>query len=160
MIQSEPIIERPHPLTHHALYDGIRTKRMLAFLVDVVAIAILTFIAGIVVFFLGIVTLGLGWLAYAFLWQGVAILYTAFTLGGPSSATPGMRAMGVEMRLWDGSRPSPFIAAAHVVLFWVSVAMITPFVLLVSLFADRKRLLHDIIIGAVVVNSDALNRHA
>ena len=147
------------PLEHMALFEGVRTKRIFAFLIDVVAIAILTFLAGILVFFLGIFTLGLGWFAYAFLWQGVAILYTAFSLGGPQSATPGMRAFGIEMRLSDGSRPTPLLATAHVVLYWVSVAMITPFVLLVSLFSDKKRLLHDIVVGAVIVNSAALARN-
>ncbi|MEI2387702.1 RDD family protein [Breoghania sp. JC706] len=146
------------PLEHMALFEGVRTKRIFAFLIDVVAIAILTFLAGIAVFFLGIFTLGLGWLAYAFLWQGVAILYSAFTLGGPYSATPGMRAFGVELRLFDGSRPTPLIAIAHVVVFWVSVTMVTPLILLVSLFSDKKRLLHDIIVGGVVVNSAALSR--
>lgn len=140
-------------LADTALYEGIRTKRILGFVIDTIAIAILTLVAGIAVFFLGIFTLGLGWLAYAFLWQGVALLYTAFTLGGPNAATPGMRAMGVEMRLWHGGRPYPLLAAAHVVLFWISVTMVTPFVLLVSLFSDRKRLLHDIVLGTVVINA-------
>ena len=47
------------PLTDARLYDGVRTKRVLAFLLDVVILAVLTFVVGVVVFFLGVVTLGL-----------------------------------------------------------------------------------------------------
>ncbi|MDJ0932277.1 RDD family protein [Breoghania sp.] len=151
-------LSAPDPLEYMALYEGVRTKRIFAFLIDAIAIAILTSVAGVIVFFVDIFTLGLGWLVYAFLWQGVAILYTAFTLGGPEAATPGMRAFGVEMRLHDGSRSSPLLAGVHVVLFWVSVTMITPLVLLVSLFSNKKRLLHDIILGSIIVNSAALSR--
>ena len=38
-------------------------------------------------------------------------------------------------------------------LFWVSVSFLTPLVLLVGLFNGRRRLLHDIILGTVVINS-------
>lgn len=146
------------PLTQPDLFEGLRSRRIMAFCVDVVAVFILFGIASIVVFFLGIFTLGLAWIVYAFLWQAVALLYTAFTMGGPNAATPGMRAMGLEMRLWYGARPYPLLAAMHVLLFWFSVSLLTPLVLLVSLFSDRKRLLHDIVLGTVVMNSDALRR--
>lgn len=140
------------------LFDGVRRRRVLAFALDVALIAILTFVAGIAVFFLGIFTLGLGWFAYLFLWQGIALVYAATTLGGPNGATPGMRAMGIEMRLRDGSRPYPLIAVAHSLLFWFSVSLLTPFVLAISLIDDRKRTLHDLLLGTVVVDTDALRR--
>lgn len=141
------------PVQHPELFAGVRSRRMFAFLIDVVVIALLTFAAGILVFFIGIFTLGLGWLLYAILPASVALLYAAFTLGGPAASTLGMRAMGLEMRLWYGALPYPLLAAVHLLLFWCSVSLLTPLVLLVSLFSDRKRLLHDIILGTVVVNS-------
>jgi uncharacterized RDD family membrane protein YckC len=64
-----------------------------------------------------------------------------------------MRAMGLEMRLWYGARPYPLLAAVHALLFWFSISLLTPLVLLVSLFSDRKRLLHDIVLGTMVINS-------
>lgn len=141
------------PLARPELFEGVRTRRIFAFLIDVIAIALLTLAAGVLVFILGIFTLGLGWLLYAILWQAVALAYSAFTLGGPNSATPGMRAMGLEMRLWYGEKPYPLLAAMHAVLFWISVSFLTPLVLLVSLFSDRKRLLHDLILGTIVMNA-------
>ena len=38
-------------------------------------------------------------------------------------------------------------------LFWVTISFLTPLVLLVGLFNGRRRLLHDIMLGTVVVNS-------
>ncbi|MEM5584042.1 MULTISPECIES: RDD family protein [unclassified Roseibium] len=135
------------------LFSGVRSRRIFAFLIDVIAIAVLTIGAGVVVFFLGIFTLGLGFLLYGILPTAVALAYVAFTLGGPQAATPGMRAMGLEMRLWYGAKPYPLLAAVHALLFWFSISLLTPLVLMVSLFSDRKRLLHDIILGTVVINS-------
>lgn len=143
---------RPDPMTDRSLYDGVRTRRLMAFLLDVVFVAMLTFAAGVVVFFLGVLTLGLGWLLYAILWPLMALVYCAFTLGGPNSATIGMRAFGLEMRQLDGAPMTPVLAAIHSILFYASVTILTPFVVLFSLIADRKRLLHDLLLGTVVVN--------
>lgn len=141
------------PALHPELFSGVRSRRIFAFFIDVIVIALLTFGAGILVFFLGVFTLGLGFLLYGILPATVALLYVAFTLGGPLASTLGMRAMGLEMRLWYGAKPYPLLAAVHALLFWFSVSLLTPLVLLVSLFSDRKRLLHDMILGVVVVNS-------
>ncbi len=141
------------PVRNPELFEGVRSRRIFAFFIDAIVIALLTFGAGILVFFLGVFTLGLGFLLYAILPTAVALLYVAFTLGGPQASTPGMRAMGLEMRLWYGAKPYPLLAAVHALLFWFSISLLTPLVLLVSLFSDRKRLLHDLILGTVVINS-------
>ncbi|GGB56502.1 RDD family protein [Roseibium aquae] len=142
------------PQTRPELFSGIRSRRVFAFFIDVIAIAVLFTLAAVLVFFLGIFTLGLAWMIYFVLWQTVALVYVAITLGGSKAATPGMAAMGLEMRLWYGAKPYPLLAAMHALLFWFSVALLTPFVLLVSLVSDRKRLLHDIVLGTVVVNTE------
>jgi uncharacterized RDD family membrane protein YckC len=41
------------------------------------------------------------------------------------------------------------------VVYWVTVSFLTPFVLLVGFFNDRSRLLHDILVGTVVINNAA-----
>jgi uncharacterized RDD family membrane protein YckC len=141
------------PVRNPELFSGVRSRRIFAFFIDVIVIALLTFGAGVVVFFLGVFTLGLGFLLYGILPTTVALLYVAFTLGGPQASTLGMRAMGLEMRLWYGAKPYPLLAAVHALLFWFSISLLTPLVLLVALFSDRKRLLHDLILGTVVINS-------
>jgi uncharacterized RDD family membrane protein YckC len=104
----------------------------------------------------GVVTLGLGWALFwlvspaSVIW---ALIYYGASLGGPHSATVGMRVMDLQMRTWYGA-PSYFVLGAmHAVLFWISVSVLSPLVLLVGLFNGRHRLLHDIVLGTVVINS-------
>jgi uncharacterized RDD family membrane protein YckC len=40
-------------------------------------------------------------------------------------------------------------------VFWVTVSALTPFILLVCFFNARRRLLHDFLVGTVVVNNSA-----
>ena len=79
--------------------------------------------------------------------------YYGLTLGSPASATIGMRAMDIEMRTWYGSPAYFVLGAVHAVVFWVTVSMLTPFILLVCLFNERRRCLHDILVGTVVINN-------
>jgi uncharacterized RDD family membrane protein YckC len=48
-------------------------------------------------------------------------------------------------------------------LFWVLLSSLTPLVLVVGLLNERRRLLHDIVLGTVVVNNErralALSRY-
>jgi uncharacterized RDD family membrane protein YckC len=44
---------------------------------------------------------------------------------------------------------------ANAVVFWVSVSVLTPFILLIGFFNARRRLLHDILVGTVLINSSA-----
>ena len=113
-------------------------------------------LAVILITVFGIVTLGLGFALFwlispaSVIW---ALVYYGASLGGPHSATVGMRLMDLEMRTWYGAPSYFLLGAMHAVVFWISVSVLTPFVLLVGLFNSRKRLLHDILLGTVVVNS-------
>jgi uncharacterized RDD family membrane protein YckC len=143
------------PIERPELYDGVRTRRATAFLIDVTIVVALTTLAYLAVLALGVPTLGLGWLLLPLVWPLVPILYNTLTLGGPNSATPGMRVMGVEMRTFDGGRMYPLLALLHGVLFWLSVTFLTPLVLVVALFTPRKQLLHDLLLGTVVIRDRA-----
>ena len=46
------------------------------------------------------------------------------------------------------------LGAVHAVVFWISVSTLTPLVLLVGFFNERRRLLHDILLGAIVINNE------
>jgi len=150
---------QPHaydPAINPELFEGVLACRMLAFVIDLFIIAVPIVCAAVFIFLFGFVTLGVGWLlflpfhALSLVW---ALLYYGFTLGSPASATVGMRVMEIEMRTWYGA-PSYFVlGAVHAILFWVSVSALTPFILLVAFFNGRRRLLHDIVLGTVVINS-------
>jgi uncharacterized RDD family membrane protein YckC len=141
------------PAVHPERYDGVRTRRIFAFLIDCAVILSLMLIAYLVILVAGIFTLGLLWFLLPAVWPAIAIAYSVLTLGGRHSATPGMRFTGVELRTVRGERLDYGLALLHVLGFWFSVAFLTPFVLLVALFNERKQLLHDLVLGAVAVRS-------
>ena len=146
------------PDTQPDLFDGILSKRIVAFIIDAVLIVALMIPAGLLVLILGFVTLGIGWLLFPPLFAVVALIYIGLTLGGPGSATPGMRIAGVEVRTWSGQKVFPLLAVMHALLFWFSIGLFTPLVLLVGLFTRRRQLLHDLLLGVVALNADPLHR--
>lgn len=139
------------PQMYAERYDGLRSRRTIAFLIDVVIISALMLAASLIVAALGLVTFGLGWFLFPLVWPLVAIAYETFTLGGPHAATLGMRMTGIRMYTHDGGAPYPLLALTHTVLFWLSVTVLSPVVLVVSLFSERKRLLHDLVLGTLIV---------
>jgi uncharacterized RDD family membrane protein YckC len=64
-----------------------------------------------------------------------------------------MRAVGLIFRMETGEQPNFWQGAFHVILFYVTMSFTGGLILLVSLFNARKRLLHDILIGATVENA-------
>ena len=156
----------PHafdPWLQPELFRGVLTRRVFAFLIDIVVLAIPVILACLFIVVFGVVTLGLGWALFwlvspaSVIW---ALIYYGASLGGPHSATLGMRVMDLELRTWYGA-PSYFVLGAmHAVLFWISISVLSPLVLLVGLFNGRRRLLHDVLLGTVVINSSVLTQVA
>ena len=151
---------KPHaydPATQPELFEGVLARRVIAFLIDLVILAVPVVLAAVFIFFFGIVTLGLGFALYWLLPAGTiiwALVYFGTTLGGPNSATIGMRVMDIEMRTWYGAPAYFVLGAVHAIAFWFSVSAFTPFILLVAFFNERHRLLHDIVLGTVVINNN------
>jgi uncharacterized RDD family membrane protein YckC len=152
---------KPHahdPITNPELFEGVLARRVMAFVIDVIIIVVPLVFASICIFIFGLITLGLGWTLFwmfspaSVIW---ALFYYGLTLGSPASATIGMRAMELEMRTWYGAPAYFVLGAVHAVVFWVTVSFLTPFILLVGLFNSRRRLLHDMLVGVVMINSPA-----
>jgi len=150
---------KPHaydPIANPELFEGVLARRVVAFVIDFFAIAVPVVLAAMLIFVFGIVTLGLGWALYwllppaSVIW---AIIYFGVTLGSERSATIGMRVMDLEMRTWYGAPAYFVLGAVHAIVFWLSVSTLTPFILLVCFFNERRRLLHDIVLGTVVINN-------
>lgn len=135
-------------------YEGVRTRRVMAFLIDYAIVALLMIPFAILVAILGVVTLGLGWALFSVLFPAVALIYIWNTLGGANQATVGMRMMGIRLERLDGRRVDGLIAIVHSVLFWAANVILTPLILLATLFLDRKRTVHDLLLGTVVVRDD------
>jgi uncharacterized RDD family membrane protein YckC len=150
---------RPHafdPWAQPELFRGVLTRRVFAFLIDLVVLSVPVIFGYLFIAVFGLITLGLGWALFWLAWPATviwAVLYYGASLGGPHSATVGMRVMDLEMRTWYGAPGYFVLGAMHAILFWVSISFLTPLVLLVGLFNGRRRLLHDIVLGTVVINS-------
>jgi uncharacterized RDD family membrane protein YckC len=147
------------PWMQPELFRGVLTRRFFAFLIDLVVLSIPVILAVIFIAMFGIVTLGLGWALFwlvspaSLIW---ALVYYGASLGGPRSATIGMRVMDLEMRTWYGEPGYFVLGAMHAILFWVSVSVFTPLILLIGLFNGRRRLLHDMLLGTVIINNSVL----
>ena len=149
----------PHafdPDVQPELFRGVLTRRIFAFLIDLVVLSIPVILGYAFIGVFGLITLGLGWALFWLAWPATivwAVVYYGASIGGPHSATMGMRVMDLELRTWYGASGYFVLGAMHAVLFWVSISFLTPLVLLVGLFNSRRRLLHDVILGTVVINS-------
>jgi uncharacterized RDD family membrane protein YckC len=150
---------RPHAYDPHAnpeLFDGVLARRVVAFVIDLIVIAVPLIAAAMFIFVFGLITFGLGWALFWLLSPASvawALFYYGMTLGSPASATLGMRTMELEMRTWYGAPTYFVLGAVHAVVYWVSVSVLSPFILVVGFFNPRKRLLHDMIVGTVVINA-------
>jgi uncharacterized RDD family membrane protein YckC len=125
---------KPHaydPIANPELFEGVLARRCLAFVIDVIIIAVPVVFAAVFIFIVGLVTLGLGWVLYwllspaAVIW---ALCYYGLTFGSPASATLGMRVMDIEMRTWYGAPAYFVLGAVHAIAYWFTVSFLTPLI--------------------------------
>ncbi len=139
----------PDPEMQPQFYDAVPTKRLLAWLIDTVIIAVLTMV--VVPFTLFI---GLFFLPFLFLVLGFA--YRVVTLSR-SSATWGMQLMAIEFRTRDDKRFDPSIAFLHTLGFTISIAVFPAQLvsIVMMLSTERRQGLSDMILGTVALNRRA-----
>lgn len=137
------------------LTSGVLSRRFVAWWFDLVLIGALMAVVYVVTAFFGLLTLGLGW--YLLPWVPlVPFAYHWLTLVSPLSATPGQAIMGlVLVRNGDLARPDYVETAIWVVMYYLTLAVFVP-ALLIMLFTERKRGLHDMISGLVLIRRRAL----
>jgi uncharacterized RDD family membrane protein YckC len=152
---------KPHaydPVMTPELFEGVLPRRIIAFVIDLIIIVVPLVVASMFIFVLGLLTFGLGWALFWLLSPASvvwALVYYGITLGGSASATIGMRAMEIEMRTWYGAPAYFVLGAVHAVVYWISISMLTPFILVVGFFNARRRLLHDMLVGTVLINNSS-----
>ena len=152
---------KPHaydPVANPELFEGVLARRCVAFLIDLTIITIPVLLAAVFIFIFGVVTLGLGFALYALLSPAAviwAIAYYGLTFGSPASATIGMQVVDIEMRTWYGAPAYFVLGEVHAIVYWISISFLTPFVLLVAFFNERKRFLHDMLVGTIVINNSS-----
>ena len=141
-----PLYGLPDPAREPAFYEGVATKRALAWVADVgitfaLCLLVLPFTAFTALFW------------WPLLWAVVAFLYRWATMAG-GSATWGMRLMSLTVRERDGSPLSGATALAHVAGYAVSVAAFPLLVISAALIAGlgRGQGLTDMILGTATIN--------
>jgi uncharacterized RDD family membrane protein YckC len=137
------------------LTRGVLSRRFIAWLIDLLLIGVLVAVVWTVTAAFGLVTLGLGW--YLLPWVSVVpFAYHWLSIASPLSATPGQAVMGLALRNNQTlERPDFVEAAVWVILYYLTLAVFCP-ALLIMLFTERKRALHDIVSGLVMVRRRAL----
>lgn len=138
---------QPDPDRHSEFYEGVLSKRFLAWVMDMALILILTamivpFTAFTALFFLPALFLVVGF------------LYRWITLTG-RSATWGMRLMNIEFLDRNGQRFDAATAFLHTMGYSLSMAFVIPQILSVALMliSSRGQGLSDHVLGTVAINS-------
>lgn len=131
-------------------FESIRLRRIFAYFIDVVCIAIVTVIAIFVSTILGIISFGILTPLLVIVLALVPLAYHTLLVGSDWNATIGMRFMNIRMELDNGGDPDYVTAFMQAALFYFTVAVTTSLILLISLFNPRGRCLHDYVTSTVI----------
>ncbi len=149
----------PDPETAPELFEGVLTRRVIAFVIDFVILSAVVAIAALVALVVGIFTLGLGFLAAPFIFILSIVLYYGATLGSPRRATIGMQIMDIVLTPTRGQPLDGWQAFAHPLIYWLTCWVLAPISLLAALFTPRRQLLHDLVLGVLMVRRSPMERH-
>ncbi len=139
----------PDPVSQSEFYRDVPTKRFIAFVIDSIIITVISVLLVPLTAFTAI-------FYFAFLGFVVSFVYRTVSLAN-RSATPGMRLAGIEFRTIRGERMTLGLAAAHTLIFQVSLSMVFPQILSVVLMLTgaRGQGLGDLVLGVVALNRAA-----
>lgn len=142
----------PDPLVDPAAYRGVTLRRMAAYVVDAWIIFLILVVLHFGLAVVTALTFGLLWPLHLLVVPlVVALAYHSLQIGGPASATIGMRLFGLRVYSILGGRPTMAQAIITTVCFYGSVGVSGGLLLLVALFNPRRRTLHDFLAGTVVL---------
>jgi uncharacterized RDD family membrane protein YckC len=142
----------PDPLRDAHFYESVTARRIVAYFLDLAIIVMLLLIIHLAIGMLTVLSLGLlGFLHLLAVPLAVALAYHIGLIASSGAATMGMRLFG--LRAWSvlGGRPTPLQAVLHGFCFYGSMAATGGLIALVALFNPRRRTLHDMLAGVVVL---------
>ena len=149
----------PDPATAPELFDGVLTRRVVAFIIDLVILGAMVLVFTVVGLIAGFLTFGLAWAALVFVIPASIVLYYAATLGSAKRATVGMQLMDIVLTPTRGQPLDGWMAVIHAAIFWITVWISWPISLLIALFTPRRQMLHDLIVGTLMVRRSPMVRH-
>lgn len=141
----------PNPKTQASFYDGINTKRLIAFIIDSILIAVMVTVMVVCTAFLGLFFLPI-------LFAITSFIYRVLTLK-TKSATIGMRIMAIELRTARGEKFDLGMSVLHTGLFfiWTTTVILQIISIALMLLTEKKQGLSDLILGSVTINSPTKN---
>jgi uncharacterized RDD family membrane protein YckC len=157
MNQTAPTL--PDPATAPELFDGVLTRRATAFVIDLILIGALVLLFSFIGLIAGFLTFGLAWLALVFVVPATVVLYYVATLGSPRRATVGMQMMDIVLTPTRSAPLDGWMALLHAGLFWLTAWISLPLSLLFTLFTPRRQMLHDLVLGTLMIRRSPMERH-
>ncbi|SMQ62735.1 Uncharacterized membrane protein YckC, RDD family [Devosia lucknowensis] len=149
----------PDPATAPELFEGLLTRRVMAYLIDLVLIGAIALVLGMAGIILGFLTFGLAWMALVFVVPAAIVIYYGMTLGSPKRATVGMQVMDIVLTPTRGQPLDGWMAIFHAALFWLTFWISWPITILFALFTPRRQMIHDLIMGTLMVRKSPMMRH-
>lgn len=147
-------------LQNPELFDGVLFRRIVACCLDWIVLFCLVVLGHLATCTTAIVTFGTLTPLMIVAVSLLPIVYGTWSIGGRASATPGMRAMDLTVRNWQGQRPDYPQALLMTILFYASVIPTSGLVLVIALFDRRLRCLHDHLSGVLVVRRSMIGIRA
>lgn len=149
----------PDPATAPELFEGLLTRRVVAAIIDMVLIAVMVGAVSLAGAILGFFTFGLAWVSLVFIVPAAIVAYYGMTLGSPRRATVGMQMMDLVLTPTRGQPLDGWMAVLHALVFWITFWISWPVSLLFALFTPRRQMIHDLIVGALMVRRSPMLRH-
>lgn len=149
----------PDPATAPELFEGLLTRRVSAYLIDLILIGALALVFGIAGLIFGLLTFGLGLFAMVFVVPAAVVVYYAVTLGSERRATVGMQMMDIVLTPTRGQPLDGWMAIFHAALFWLTFWISWPLAILFALFTPRRQMIHDLVTGTLMVRRSPMLRH-
>ena len=149
----------PDPASAPELFRGVLTRRVFAYLVDLVLMGLIVLVLSVAGLLAGLLTFGLAWAAMGLVIPVAIIIYYAVTLGSARRATVGMQLMDLVLTPARGQPLDGGMAILHAAVFWVTVWICWPVSLLFALFTPRRQMIHDLLTGTLMLRRSPMVRH-
>lgn len=149
----------PDPKTAPELFDSLLTRRVIAYLVDVIIIGLIIGAVSIVGAIFGIITAGVGLIGLVFALPASVVFYYAVTLGSSKRATVGMQLQDIVLTTTRDQPLDGWKVILHPLIFWMTCWILPPFSYFVALFTPRRQMLHDMLTGTLMVRRSPMDRH-
>lgn len=144
----------PDPLNDPIYYRGVLSRRIFAYIIDIMVVAAITIALHVMFGLLTILSFGLlGPLHVLFAPIIIAFAYHSLLIGSAGAATLGMRAFGLKVYDLQGTRPTLLQALILTVCFYVSVGFSGGLLLLAVLFNRHRRTLHDFVANTIMLRN-------